>query len=203
METEHRLDWLSHLGFAMGAAWLSGIRLYALVLTLGLLERFHLVTLPGDMAVVGRKWVIAVSGILFLIEFLADKIPASDSAWDAVHTFIRIPAGAILAASAFANFDPSVRLAALLIGGGIALSSHGAKAATRLAINTSPEPFSNLLMSLFEDAFAVGAAILMAFHPVVILAIVAMFLAVTCWIAPKIYRAIARLFRRRNPAMAG
>src|SRR5215469_1900419 len=109
---------------------------------------------------------------LYLIEFVADKIPAVDSTWDAIHTFIRVPAGAILAASAFANFDPSVRIAALLAGGGVALSSHGAKAATRLAANVSPEPFSNIALSLVEDVVAFGASIVLAFHPVVILVVV-------------------------------
>src|SRR6185436_17633076 len=145
-------DLLSTLGFAMGSAWLSGINLYATVVTLGLLQRFGLAHLPGNLGFMQEWWVIGVAGGLYLIEFVADKIPAVDSIWDAVHTFIRVPAGAVLAATAFAHFDPAVRLVALLAGGGVALSSHGAKAATRLAANTSPEPFSNILLSLFEDA---------------------------------------------------
>jgi hypothetical protein len=127
----------------------------------------------------------------------ADKIPAVDSIWDAVHTFIRIPAGAVLAASAFAHFDPSVRLVALLAGGGVALSLHGTKAATRLAANTSPEPFSNSLLSLGEDVIAVGASVLMAFHPVVILVIVGIFLVFALWLARRIVRALRRLFQPR------
>src|SRR5215470_12219475 len=128
-------DWLTTLGTAMGSAWLSGINLYATVVTLGLLERFHLVKLPGELGVLGNWWVIGLAGGMYLLEFVADKIPAVDSAWDAIHTFIRVPAGAILAATAFAHFDPSVRMAALLVGGGVALSSHGMKATTRLAVN--------------------------------------------------------------------
>lgn len=191
---------LSTLGFAMGSAWLSGINLYASVLTLGLLQRFHLVQLPGDLARLSEWWVIALSGALYLVEFIADKIPAVDSAWDAIHTFIRIPAGAILAATAFAHFDPGVRLAALLAGGGVALSSHGVKATTRLAANTSPEPFSNIALSLFEDVVAFAATVLMAFHPLVILVIVILFVAAALFIVPKIYRSLKRLFRRRAPA---
>lgn len=99
-------DSLQTLGFAMGSAWLSGINLYATVVTLGLLERFRLVRLPGDLEALGQWWIIILAGVLYLIEFIADKIPAVDSAWDAVHTFIRVPAGAVLAASAFADFDP-------------------------------------------------------------------------------------------------
>src|SRR5947199_6894587 len=142
---------LSTLGFAMGSAWLSGINLYASVLTMGLLQRFHLVQLPGELSRLSEWWVIALAAVLYGVEFIADKVPAVDSVWDAVHTFIRIPAGAILAASAFAHFDPGVRIAAMLIGGSIALSSHGIKAATRLAANTSPEPFSNIALSVAED----------------------------------------------------
>ena len=112
---------LSTLGFAMGSAWLSGINLYATVLTLGLLQRFHLANLPGDLGYLAHTWILILSGALFAVQFIADKIPAVDSAWDMIHTFIRIPAGAILAAAAFAHLDPGVRLVALLVGGGIAL----------------------------------------------------------------------------------
>ena len=133
---------------------------------------------------------------LYLIEFVADKIPAVDTAWDAIHTFIRVPAGAILAASAFADFDPAVKMAAMILGGGIALSSHGTKAATRLAANTSPEPISNVALSLSEDVFAFGSTILMAFYPVVMLIIVVIFLIVTFWLTPKIIRALRRLIAR-------
>src|SRR5882762_9381831 len=119
------------LGFAMGSAWLSCINLYATVLTLGLLQRYHLAHLPGSLDFMQQWWVIILAGALYLIEFVADKIPAVDSIWDAIHTFIRVPAGAVLAASAFAHFDPSVRLIALLAGGGVALSSQDRKS-TRL-----------------------------------------------------------------------
>jgi uncharacterized membrane protein len=190
-------DFLTTLGFAMGSAWLSGINLYATVVTLGLLQRFQLVRLPGDLDFIQQWWVIILAGTLYLIEFAADKLPAVDSVWDAIHTFIRVPAGAVLAASAFAHFDPSVRLIALLVGGGVALSSHGAKAATRLAANTSPEPFSNIALSLFEDAIAVGASLLMAFHPLVILVVVAIFLVLAVWLARRIARAVMRLFAPR------
>src|SRR5262245_9439583 len=102
------MDSLATLGFGMGSAWLSGFNLYATVLTLGLLQRFHLVQLPGDLDFVSHTWVITAAGILYGLEFLADKIPLVDSIWDAIHTFIRVPAGAILATSAFAHFDPAV-----------------------------------------------------------------------------------------------
>ena len=152
------MDWLKTLGVATGVAWLSGIRLYASVLTLGLLEHFGFASLPGELRVLGEWWVIGVAGLLFLVEFVADKIPAVDSAWDAVHTFIRVPAGAVLAAAAFGHFDNRVRLLAFLLGGGIALTSHGTKASVRLAVNASPEPFSNVALSVLEDVGSVGLA---------------------------------------------
>jgi uncharacterized membrane protein len=156
---------LGTLGFAMGSAWLSGINLYATVLTLGLLQRFQFVHLPGDLGYLSHTWMLLLAGVLYTVEFVADKIPAIDSVWDMVHTFIRVPAGAVLAATAVAHFDPTVRLVAFLLGGGIALSSHGTKTATRLAANASPEPFSNVGLSLLGDALTFGGALLMSVHP--------------------------------------
>jgi uncharacterized membrane protein len=193
---------LTTLGFAMGSAWLSGINLYATVGTLGLLERYHVVQLPGDLGYLSHPWVIITALVLYVVEFVADKVPAVDSVWDVIHTFIRIPAGAILAASAFAHFDPAVRTLALLMGGTLALSSHGTKTATRLAANTSPEPFSNIILSLFEDAIAIGGTLLMTLHPAVILAIVAAALLVSIMNFRVIRRAFVRLFGKRRVAGA-
>src|SRR5260370_20691904 len=191
-------DMLGTLGFAMGSAWLSGINLYATVVTLGLLARFHVTNLTGDLDFVENWWVIITAGWLYLVEFAADKIPVVDSIWDAVHTFIRIPAGAVLAASAFAHFDPSVRFMALLAGGGVALSSHGTKAATRLAANTSPEPFSNIALSLVEDAVSVGASFAMASHLLALLLVVGIFPVFAIWIARRIVGALRSLFHPRD-----
>lgn len=196
-------EWLTTLGTAMGSAWLSGINLYATVVTLGLLERFHLVKLPGDLNILGNWWVIGLAGGMYLIEFVADKIPAVDSVWDAVHTFIRVPAGAILAATAFADFDPGIKWAAMIIGGGVALGSHGTKAATRLAANTSPEPVSNIALSLGEDLFTFGSTILMAFFPIVILIVVVIFLILLVWLGPKVLRALKRMMWRMRSTFAG
>jgi hypothetical protein len=190
------LNPLATLGLGMGSAWLSGFNLYATVLTLGLLHRFHLVQLPGDLDFLSRWWVIGVAGVLYLVEFLADKIPVVDSVWDAIHTFIRVPAGAVLAASAFAHFDPAVRAVALLAGGTLALGSHGTKASVRMAANASPEPFSNILLSTAEDIFTIALAILAAFHPVVILAIILVFILLLIWLGPKVFRAIRQMIRQ-------
>ena len=180
----------------MGSAWLSGFNLYATVVTLGLLSRFHLVQLPGELNVVSRGWVIATAAILYLVEFLADKIPVVDSVWDAIHTFIRVPAGAVLAASAFADFSPTVRVAALLAGGTLALSSHGTKASVRMTANAIPEPFSNIFLSILEDVFTIVLAALAAFHPIVVLGIILVFILVLTWYAPKVFRAIRRMLKQ-------
>jgi len=186
----------------MGAAWLSGVKLYASVLTLGLLQHFGFAHLPGDLRILGDWWVIAASGLLFLVEFVADKVPAVDSVWDAVHTFVRIPAGAVLAAAAFGHFDNRVRLVAFLLGGGVALASHGAKAATRLAVNASPEPFSNVALSLLEDAGSAGLSLLAAFHPVVTLVVVAVLVVIGILMVRKLARGIRGLFRRARAKLA-
>ncbi len=187
----------------MGSAWLSGINLYATVVTLGVLQRMQMVKLPGGLDMLGEWWVIGLAGGMYVIEFIADKIPAVDSAWDAIHTFIRVPAGAILAATAFADFDPSIKMAAMIIGGGIALGSHGTKAATRLAANTSPEPVSNIALSIGEDILTFGTTVLMAFFPVIMIAIVLIFLILAIWLIPKIIRAMRRMFARLfNPGTA-
>jgi Domain of unknown function (DUF4126) len=191
------------LGLGMGSAWLSGFNLYATVLTLGLLQRFHLVQLPGDLDFLSRGWVIGVAAVLYLVEFLADKIPVVDSVWDVIHTFIRVPAGAVLAASAFAHFDPTVRAVALLAGGTLALGSHGTKASVRMTANASPEPFSNIFLSVVEDVFTIGLAALAAFHPVVMLAILAAFILLLVWLGPKIFRAIRRMLRQMGAILGG
>ena len=193
---------LTTLGFAAGSAWLSGINLYATVLILGLLQRFNFAHLPGDLSYLAHTWVIVLAGALYSVQFIADKIPAVDSAWDLVHTFIRVPAGAILAATAFAHFDPSVRLAALLLGGGVALSSHSAKTATRLVANTSPEPVSNIALSLLGDAVTLGGAVLMVVHPIVILACVTFAVIVSVILFRMIWKGMRRLFSTRSASQS-
>jgi Domain of unknown function (DUF4126) len=188
------MDWLSTLGVAMGSAWLSGINLYASAATLGLLQHFGLVHLPGQLGLLGNWWVIGVAAGMYVVEFVADKIPGVDNVWDVVHTFIRVPAGAVMAAAAFSHADPVVRIIALLVGGGVALSSHGTKAAVRAVANLSPEPFSNIALSLAEDSIAFGSSLLIAWFPVLMLGVVALFLVVFFLLTPKILRAIKRRF---------
>lgn len=190
------MSFISTLGIAMGAAWVSGINLYAAVATLGLLGRFANLRLPGELESLTSWWVIGVALALYVIEFIADKVPVFDSFWDVVHTFIRIPAGAALAATAFGDFDRSVQVIAFLLGGGIAFTSHGTKASARAAINTSPEPVSNITASLIEDGVAFGSILLAVFYPVAIIVIVIVFVGASIFILPKIVSLLRRVFNR-------
>lgn len=179
----------------MGVSWTSGINLYASVATLGLLSRFAGLQLPGELDVVTNWWVIGIASALYCVEFLADKVPWIDSTWDVIHTFIRVPAGAVLAATAFGEFDRSIQLIALLLGGGLALSSHGTKAATRAILNTSPEPVSNVVASVIEDIVAIGAMVVAVFVPVLLFIIVAVGLYISYLILPRIIRFLQRVGR--------
>ena len=186
------------LAFAMGTAWVSGINLYASVATLGLLGRFANLQLPGELAVLTNGWVIGVALALYLIEFIADKIPFIDSIWDVIHTFIRVPAGAVLAAAAFGDFDKSVQVVAFLLGGGLALSSHGTKAATRAVINTSPEPVTNMVASLGEDVVAIGSVFLAAFYPILLIIVVGVGLLISIVVLPRIVRYFQTVLGKRR-----
>ena len=196
------MDFLSTLAISMGGSWVAGINLYATVAALGLLGRFAHLKLPGELDVLTSWWVIGVALFLFVIEFIADKIQVVDSIWDVIHTFIRVPAGAVLAATAFGDFDKSIQLIALLVGGGLALSSHGTKAATRAFINASPETVSNIVVSLLEDVLVLVAVLLAVFLPVLVFFVIAAGLAFSFWILPRVVRffqqvgrGIRRLFR--------
>jgi hypothetical protein len=194
---------IAQLGMAFGPAWASGLNLYAMVATLGLLGRFGGMKLPGDLEVLTNKWVIGAAIALYCVEFVADKIPIFDSVWDVVHTFLRVPAGAIVAAAALGDFNRPVQIIAFLAGGGLALSSHGAKAATRAALNLSPEPFSNIIASIIEDVLAILTTALAFVLPVLILTLVIAAFALTIWLLPKIIRLAGRTFSVARRAFAG
>src|SRR6201988_1116078 len=179
---------ISTIAIAMGSSWVSGINLYACVATLGLLSRFSHLQLPGELQVVTSWWVIGIAAFLYVVEFVADKVPVVDSTWDVIHTFIRIPAGAVLAAAAFGDFDRSVQVIAFLLGGGLALTSHGTKAATRAVINTSPEPVSNIVVSTLEDILAVISIVFALFYPVLLFLVVAIGLIIAALVLPRIFR---------------
>jgi len=163
---------LETLGFALGTSFASGLNLYATVAAAGIFQRLGLVHLPDTLQVLAHPIVLGVAVTLFIVEFIADKIPYVDSAWDALHTFIRPPAAAVLAYSAFGAVPEEYKLGAALLAGGVALTSHGAKATTRAAANTSPEPVSNWALSLVEDGLSVFLVWMAAEHPLLTAAIV-------------------------------
>jgi len=185
---------LDALGLALGTAFAAGLNVYATVATLGLLQRFGVVTLPAPLELVGHPVVLGVAIALYVVEFLADKIPYIDNVWDVVHTFIRPPAAAVLAYAAVAGVPEAWRVAAALVAGGVALTSHTTKAATRAAVNTSPEPVSNSAVSVFEDVVAVGIVWLAASHPLVALGVVLVLLAVAIWALWKIFGLLRRFY---------
>ena len=194
---------LEALSLAMGTAWTSGINLYATVAALGLAGRMEMIHLPPDLQVLMHPGVIAVACVMYFVEFFADKVPYVDSGWDALHTFIRVPAGAVLAARSLGDMSPALELMAILAGGAVALSAHATKATVRLAINASPEPFSNWTASVAEDATVFGGLWLMFNHPLVMIILVLAFVAFVVWIVPKLFRLAKRGFQALRARLRG
>ncbi len=197
------------IALTMGVAWASGINLYAAVAMLGLAGSTGYVELPDTLAIVEDPLVIVAACFMYCVEFFADKVPGVDSTWDALHTFIRIPAGAMLAAGAVGDVTPALAVAAGILGGGVTAATHATKASSRMLINTSPEPFSNFFVSITEDV-AVFAGLWAALaHPVIFLVLLVLFLLCLWWLLPRIWRGlklvvnkIRRLFTRAPPQPA-
>jgi len=184
------------LALTMGVAWASGINLYAAVAVLGLAGNAGYVHLPDTLAIVEDPLVILAACFMYCVEFFADKVAGVDSTWDAVHTFIRIPAGAMLAAGAVGDVTPALAVAAGLVGGSVTAATHATKAGTRMLINTSPEPFSNWFASIGED-LAVFAGLWAALaHPVIFLILLFLFLLALWWLLPKVWRGVKAVFRK-------
>jgi hypothetical protein len=190
------MDWLHSIALGAGLAWASGIRLYLVLFLAGAMARFGYLDLPPALDVLQHPLVLTASGVMAAGEFVADKVPAFDSVWDAVHTFIRVPAGAVLGAAALGQADPVWVMVAAIVGGAIASGAHLAKAGTRAAINTSPEPFSNWAVSLGEDLLVPAGLLTAIAAPVVFLVLLAAFLIAAAWLLPKLFRAVRRLFAR-------
>lgn len=198
------MDPLHLVALGLGAAWASGINLYASILVLGGLGAAGVLDLPTDLTVLSHPAVLITAGFLYVMEFIADKVPGVDSAWDTLHTFIRIPAGALLAAGAMNDYGQGYELAAALIAGGaLAAASHATKAGSRLAINTSPEPFSNWIVSLIEDGLVLGGLFLALFKPALFLTLLGAFVLLVIWLLPKLWRGLRRLFAGSRRATAG
>jgi hypothetical protein len=179
---------LAAMAVALGAGWASGLNAYAAVLVLGAAERLGLVSLPHDMQVLASPWVLGVAALLFALNFFADKIPYVDSINDALQTFVRIPAGFLLAYGAAGGLSPEVAAVAGLLGGTLAAGTHIAKTGSRALINTSPEPFSNIAASLTEDVAVIGGLALAIAHPITFLCLLAAFVALLVWLLPKLVR---------------
>jgi hypothetical protein len=189
-------DTLQLVALAAALGWASGLRLYAVLFVVGGLGYLGWIDLPSGLKVLSHPYVLAASGFMCFVEFFADKVPAVDSLWDAIHTFIRIPAGAALAASVFGDSSSAAMLAAAILGGTLAAGSHFVKAGSRAVINTSPEPFSNWSAS-FGEELAVGSVLWLAFtYPLVALAVVALLTALAIWLIPKLWRAFRRIVVR-------
>jgi len=184
----------SIIALTMGVAWASGINLYASILVLGIMGATGNMVLPPELTVLSNPLVLGAAGLMYVIEFFADKVPGVDTGWDTLHTFIRIPAGALLAAGAVGDINPAVALVAGIVGGGLAAGSHAAKAGTRVLINTSPEPFTNWVASISEDVAVIAGLWTALHHPILFLVLLVLFLLMLAWLLPKIWRGIKKIF---------
>jgi uncharacterized membrane protein len=189
-------DALSAAALAGGMSWASGLRLYMTLFIAGWFGRSGWIELPPALQVLQSPWLLVLTGALLIAEFLADKVPGIDSAWDAIQTFIRVPAGAVLGAAALGQMGPEWSAAAALLGGTFAAGAHATKAGSRALINTSPEPFSNWAASFSEDFAVLGGLWAAFFHPWLLFAFLTIFFIVAIWLIPKLWRGLRWFFRR-------
>ncbi len=187
---------ITTLALVMGVGWASGINLYAEIAVLGFAGLSGNIELPGELLVLENPVVIGAACLMYVVEFFADKVPGVDSGWDALHTFIRIPAGALLAAGAVGDVTPALQIGAGLVGGSFATGSHFTKASSRVLINTSPEPFSNWGASIGEDVLVLAGLWAMFNHPWLFVALMIIFIILVIWLLPKIWRLLRAVFRR-------
>jgi len=188
------MDNVETIALLMGVAWASGINLYAAVLVLGLLNASGYMTLPNDLMILSDPLVLIAAGFMYCVEFFADKTPGVDSGWDAIHTFVRIPAGAVLAAATVGDVHPGLEFAAFMLGGSVAAGAHVTKAGSRVMINTSPEPVSNWFASVSEDVLVIAGLWTALAHPWVFLVALAVFVLFAIWLLPKVWRGVKRVY---------
>ncbi len=188
------MDTVSIIALSMGAAWASGINLYATIFMLGYLGTTGNIDLPPDLMVVTDPLVMTSAGLMYCVEFFADKTPGIDTAWDSLHTFIRIPLGAVLAMGAVGDMTPAVELAAFIVGGSLAAATHATKTGSRIVINSSPEPVTNWTASIGEDLLVITGIWAALNHPVAFLIALVIFIALMIWLLPKIWRGIKQIF---------
>jgi len=183
------------LALTMGLAWASGINLYATLFTLGYLANTGNIDLPPDLFIITHPMVMGAAGLMYCVEFFADKIPGIDTGWDSIHTFIRIPAGAMLAAGAIGEVNPAIEIAATILGGGMAAATHATKAGSRVLINASPEPFTNWAASVTEDIAVIGGVWTCLNYPLIFLVALVLSIFLMIWLLPKIWKGIKKVFR--------
>lgn len=184
---------LATMALAMGVSWASGINLYAALLVLGVGGATGYIALPPDLVFLQDPTVVGAAGLMYFIEFFADKTPGVDTGWDVIHTFIRIPAGAMLAASFVGDVSPALEIAAGVLGGGVAATSHVTKTGTRLLINTSPEPVTNWAASITEDILVIAGLWAALSHPIIFLVLFGMFICMTIWLLPRLWYLIKKI----------
>ncbi len=189
------MESISMMALALAGGWATGLNLYLTAVALGIAERMHWIALPGDLTILGNPLVILLALLLYLVEFVIDKIPFLDSAWDSVHTLIRPVGGAALVSMAFGQSPETVQHIAATVAGFSSLSAHLGKAGSRILINTSPEPFSNSVASVTEDGIVLTLLWLVFKHPVIAVVIVVGLFALTIWLIPKVFRFIKRFFQ--------
>jgi hypothetical protein len=195
------METLALVGRTLGFSLAAGVNLYATVALIGLASRFGWVSLPPGYQPFGSLWVIGIASTLYCVEFVADKVPWVDTLWDAVHTFVRPIGGAALAVAALGDASPTMKIVAALLGGAVATSSHITKAGTRVVANTSPEPFSNLILSLMEDGFVVALGLLALKYPLAALVVSLIVLAAIAVLAGMLVSAFRRRFGGRASAV--
>lgn len=193
----------SIIALTMGAAWASGINLYAAIFMLGFMGSTGNIDLPPGLEILSDPMVLVAAGVMYCIEFFADKIPGVDSSWDLMHTFVRVPAGAMLAMGAVGEMEPAVGLAAGILGGGLAAATHVTKAGSRALINTSPEPLSNWTASVMEDVAVVAGLWTALNHPVLFIILLLLFIMLMIWLLPRLWRGIKVVFRKIRNLFSG
>ncbi len=191
---ENYNDIIHSISLAMGASWASGINLYATIFILGFSALNGAFVLPPELHVLSNPLVIGAAGFMYCVEFFADKIPGVDTGWDAIHTFVRIPAGALLAAGAMGDMGSAAQISAAILGGGLAATTHATKAGSRVLINTSPEPFTNWGASIAEDLSVFAGLWAALNHPIFFLVALIVFILFAAWLLPKLWRGIKRVF---------
>ncbi len=197
------METVSIIATTLGVAWASGINLYAAMFMLGWMGSSGSMDLPPDLEVLANPLVMGAAGVMYCVEFFADKIPGVDTGWDALHSFIRIPAGAMLASGAISPLGPEAELAGLILGGALSAGSHLTKAGSRVLINTSPEPFTNWAASIGEDVAVIGGLWTALHHPWWFIAALVLFILLMAWLLPKIWRGIRALFSRIGRLFGG